>query len=366
MADRANLAYLRTEQFVNRRAIADIARIEQVCTAVKFPTSKQTDETKRQGAQTAISAPKHDIGEAVRARGITTDIRELVRDLDRLPAPIVARIVLNDGDPLINLRKIIQSLNVSDRRSVVERLGQLPDVIDDDFWREWMNSCFPKVTHLPDNLRSWQDAFRLAWIALANVRVLIIGANGNPLLAQTSDALVAWRSTRAALDRSITCSQFVDTALIHTDDIDLGTIELLDHPYVYIGDFDEAQPVDVRYNLGDYLADYQTEGNLDGTRFYVAGEFFDSEFSTDGNRPKITPYGFEYTGVQVETFDEVRFTATITPRQFVSDSLFDVIDPTMITEIRILKTAGLFVAMSPTLTAFDMFKDQRPSLKRQQ
>jgi len=371
--------------------MADRERIERLRAAVNLPASRAGETSPTSSSfessaqlhsatkehQTAISAPKRDNGGAVRrsdwlsgdrgATGITTDIRELVRGLDRLPPFIVARILLNDGDPLINLRKIIQSFNVDDRRDVVERLQQLPSAINDDFWAEWMHSCFPNVTSLPNGVATWRDAFRVAWLALANVQLIPANEEGENEVAQSSGALATWASTRAALDQSITCSQFVETPLRYTEEIDLETTSLLYVPRIHIGKIDDDGLSSGAFmnSLGDYLLDRIPIDNLDGTLITVSGEVETIEFAGDGNRPEISWNGFEYTGVQVETYVNVRLTLSVTPREFISDSLFRRINMDVFKDRSILENASLFLDARPDAAVFEMVKDQRPSLKRQ-
>jgi len=162
--------------------------------------------------RTAQSAPKRKT--TTESTDVDTDVLNIVAAFEKMPAFVVARVLLNEGDPLLNTRRLVGAAGQTpeQRAALVAKIRQ--GYIDrSDFWEQFVKHCFPNVTQLPNDTASWR-----------HLAVRIFDIIASITYAATDDAYAVTtaanelqirpfgesREFKSALDSSITCKQLFD------------------------------------------------------------------------------------------------------------------------------------------------------------
>ena len=253
-----------------------------------------------------------------RDTGVSADIEDIVREFERLPASLVAQIILNRGDPLANMRPLL--------RGVVESPAQLTRIVRNvqfayetpQFWQRFTTTCFPNVTRLPADTASWRDLTVRIFDVLASTTVT--GLPNNTVDRMDFELFGEWAMFGYELSRNLTCSQLFDRE--YSEEFVIGqndTVGIYPNAPVYGRVFSENFVTEDRDEV--FLG--ELEEIMPGLTFYW--EIGEEELAYEGYSDDGDIDGWLKSMQLSQTYiiKTMSVRITLNPRVFISDALFD-------------------------------------------
>ena len=145
-----------------------------------------------------------------------TGVVALFQAMERMPGYVVARLVLNEGDPLVNMRPAVLAAGQTPAqlRSIIRKIQQ--GYRDDPlFWKKFVTTCFPRVTKLPPDTSDWHEFAIRIFDIIASIAIVA------PVPVPVQPAFEAFGTQPVfmkALASNLTCNDiFADSYLLQAE-----------------------------------------------------------------------------------------------------------------------------------------------------